>query len=134
MKKLLKKNMSLGVDLKLQVPPLMFKINAHNKSDVSSQVVILTEGLERLIMVCMNQQPKCLKKEKEKKKNCCPCTNHLQRLQKVIVMLYCLSLHVNISLIYTRLLCLPHKEKEKKKDGLRSHDKIDSTFSKTVVS
>ena len=32
------KNISLGVDYKLQVPPLMYKINKHNVSGVRNQV------------------------------------------------------------------------------------------------
>ena len=44
MKKFLK-TLSFGVDVKLQVPPLTYKINAHNMSGVRSQAVILTEGL-----------------------------------------------------------------------------------------
>ena len=32
------KNLSFGVDFKLQIPPLMYKINKHNISDVRNQV------------------------------------------------------------------------------------------------
>ena len=39
------KNLSFGDDLKLQVRPFTYKINAHNMSDVCSQAVILIEGL-----------------------------------------------------------------------------------------
>ena len=46
MNKLLKKkNLSFAVDFKLQVPPLLQKMNAHNLSGVKSQVAFLTEGL-----------------------------------------------------------------------------------------
>ena len=37
--------MSFGVDVKLSVPKLTYKINAYNMSGVRSKVVILTEGL-----------------------------------------------------------------------------------------
>ena len=40
------KNLSFGVDFKLQVPPLMYKINTHNLSGVRSKAVILNEGLK----------------------------------------------------------------------------------------
>ena len=38
-------NLSFGVDFKLKLTPLTYKINAHNISDVRSSAVILTEGL-----------------------------------------------------------------------------------------
>ena len=40
MKKFLK-NLSFGVEVKLQVPPLMYGINAHNMNSVRSQVVMV---------------------------------------------------------------------------------------------
>ena len=43
--KMFLKNLLFGVDVKLKVPPLTYKINAHNMSGVRSQAVILTEGL-----------------------------------------------------------------------------------------
>ena len=49
----LAKNLSFGDDVKLQVPPLAYKINAHNMSGVRSQVVILTEGVVMANYVCM---------------------------------------------------------------------------------
>ena len=44
MKKFLK-DLSFEIGVKLQVPPLTYKINTHNMSGVSSSAVILTEGL-----------------------------------------------------------------------------------------
>ena len=38
--------MSFGIDFKLHVPTLTYKINAHNKTGVRSLAVILTEGLQ----------------------------------------------------------------------------------------
>ena len=39
------KMLSFGVDFKLYVPLLMYKMNVHNISDVRSFIVVLTEGL-----------------------------------------------------------------------------------------
>ena len=50
MKKFLK-NLSFGVDIKLQIPPLTYKINSHNMSAVRSQAVILTEEFNE--QLCM---------------------------------------------------------------------------------
>ena len=44
MKKFLK-NLLFGVDAKLQVPPVTYKINAHKMSGVKSKAETLTEGL-----------------------------------------------------------------------------------------
>ena len=44
------KNLSLAVDVRLHFPPLTYKINAHNKSDVRSSAVIIFEGLHTYII------------------------------------------------------------------------------------
>ena len=46
-----------GGNIKLQVPPLTYKINAHNMSGVRNQAVILTEGLLwRIMYVCIHRK------------------------------------------------------------------------------
>ena len=44
-----KKNLSFGIDFKLKVLTLTYKINTHNNSGVRSQIVILTKELQRSI-------------------------------------------------------------------------------------
>ena len=44
------KNLSYGIDVKLQVPPLIYKINAYNMSGVRSQAIILTEEFARNLL------------------------------------------------------------------------------------
>ena len=41
---------SFGVDLKLYISPLTYKINVHNMHGMRNQTVILTEGLQQTIM------------------------------------------------------------------------------------